>query len=113
LDTQSETNLADLARLIAVRAFDGFALTLAGFSDGSGAAATNLSLSRSRAEAVRATLARIAPDLAPGDLPAVDAFGEALPMACDTTAAGRQVNRRVEVWMHPLPDWDGPVPAAP
>jgi phosphate transport system substrate-binding protein len=113
LDAQSETNLADLARLIAVRAFDGFALTLAGFSDGSGAAATNLSLSRNRAEAVRATLARIAPDLAPGELPAVDAFGEALPMACDTTPAGRQVNRRVEVWLRPVPDWDGPLPADP
>lgn len=113
LDPQSETNLADLARLIAVRAFDGHALTLAGFSDGSGAAATNLSLSRNRAEAVRATLARIAPDLAPADLPGIEAYGEALPMACDTTPAGRQVNRRVEVWLRPLPDWDGPLPADP
>jgi phosphate transport system substrate-binding protein len=29
----------------------------------------------------------------------VDAFGEAMPMACDETAWGRQVNRRVEVWV--------------
>ena len=29
----------------------------------------------------------------------VEAFGEALPMACDDTAAGRAVNRRVEVWL--------------
>ena len=29
----------------------------------------------------------------------VDAFGEAMPMACDDTAWGRQVNRRVEVWV--------------
>jgi phosphate transport system substrate-binding protein len=29
----------------------------------------------------------------------VDAFGEALPMACDDTAWGRQANRRVEVWV--------------
>jgi phosphate transport system substrate-binding protein len=26
-------------------------------------------------------------------------FGEALPMACDDTSWGRQVNRRVEVWV--------------
>ncbi|MFN4156986.1 MAG: OmpA family protein [Gemmobacter sp.] len=108
LDPQSETNLSDLARLIAVRAFDGYVLIFAGFSDGSGAAATNLALSRSRAEAVRAALARIAPDLAPGEMPGVEAYGEALPMACDTTPAGRQVNRRVEVWLRPVPDWDGP-----
>ena len=27
------------------------------------------------------------------------AFGEALPMACDDSEWGRQVNRRVEVWL--------------
>ena len=37
------------------------------------------------------------PDL--GDLrvkTSIDAFGEALPMACDETPIGRQINRRVE-----------------
>jgi phosphate transport system substrate-binding protein len=29
----------------------------------------------------------------------VAAFGEALPMACDDSAWGREVNRRVEVWV--------------
>jgi phosphate transport system substrate-binding protein len=28
-----------------------------------------------------------------------EAFGEAMPMACDDSAWGRQVNRRVEVWL--------------
>ena len=110
LDAASQDNLAQLARLIGARAFDGFALSFAGFSDGSGEAATNLALSRDRAQSVRAALARIAPDLAEDDLPTVDAFGEALPMACDTTATGRHINRRVELWLHPLPDWDGPPP---
>ncbi|HMO72242.1 MAG TPA: hypothetical protein PKC84_11480, partial [Paracoccaceae bacterium] len=41
----------------------------------------------------------------------VGAGGGALPMACDTTEAGRRINRRVEVWLHPIPEWDGP-PAA-
>lgn len=111
LDPQSETNLADLAQQIGARAFDGYSLTFAGFSDGSGAAQANLALSMSRAEAVRAALARLAPDLTPGELPGTEAYGEALPMACDTTPAGRQVNRRVELWLRPLPDWDGPRPA--
>ena len=107
LDAASQDNLAHLARLIGTRAFDGYALSFAGFSDGSGEAATNLDLSRSRAEAVRASLARVAPDLKDEELPTVDAFGEALPMACDTTPSGRNINRRVELWLHPLPDWDG------
>jgi len=29
----------------------------------------------------------------------VDAFGETMPMACDDSDWGRQVNRRVEVWV--------------
>jgi phosphate transport system substrate-binding protein len=110
LDAGSADALADLARLIGARSFDGYRLVLAGFSDGSGAAKANLDLSLTRAEAVRAALARLAPDLAEAELPAVEAFGEALPMACDTTAVGRRINRRVELWLEPLSDWDGPRP---
>jgi phosphate transport system substrate-binding protein len=28
-----------------------------------------------------------------------EAYGEALPMACDDSDWGRRVNRRVEVWL--------------
>lgn len=108
LDAPSRDNLDDLARLIGARAFDGWTPVLAGFSDGSGNAAANLALSQDRAAAVRAALAAAAPDLADADLPAVEAFGEALPMACETTPAGRQVNRRVELWLRPD---TGPPPA--
>tara|TARA_R110002096_G_scaffold24713_10_gene77765 strand:- start:484 stop:2022 length:1539 start_codon:yes stop_codon:yes gene_type:complete len=103
LDALSRENLGDLARQIAAGRFAGETLALAGFSDGTGAADANLALSRSRAEAVRLALRDIAPDLGPEQLPGVLAFGEALPMACDTTAAGRQINRRVELWAHPTP----------
>jgi phosphate transport system substrate-binding protein len=111
LDAASADALEVLADHLAARAFDGWAPVLAGFSDGSGAAETNLALSRSRAEAVAAALARIAPDLGTAALPQVEAYGEALPIACDDTAAGRRANRRVELWLRPLPDWDGPRPA--
>lgn len=104
LDAHSRDNLADLARQIAAGRFDGDKLVLAGFSDGSGAAAVNLALSQDRAEAVRSALHTTAPDLTEAQLPAVQAFGEALPMACDSTATGRQINRRVELWVHPTPD---------
>ena len=49
------------------------------------------------------------PDL--GDLrvkTSIDAFGEALPMACDETPIGRQINRRVEVWLRAPKDSPAP-----
>jgi phosphate transport system substrate-binding protein len=104
LDAHSRENLADLARHIAAGRFDGDRLVFAGFSDGSGAAEVNLALSQDRAEAVRSALHAVAPDLTTAQLPTVDAFGEALPMACDSTAIGRQINRRVELWAHPAID---------
>lgn len=101
LDAASQENLADLARLLEVGAFRNNALTLAAFSDGSGVAKANLDLSRNRANSILAALKSAAPSVAEADLPKVEGFGEALPMACDETAAGRRLNRRVEVWLKP------------
>ncbi|MFE3835876.1 OmpA family protein [Pseudogemmobacter sonorensis] len=109
LDAGSQENLAQLARLIAAGHFPAEALILAGFSDGTGDAAANLALSEGRAERVRQDLAALAPDLRPDQLPRVEAFGEALPMACDETATGRRLNRRVELWV--VPDFN-PVPVS-
>jgi phosphate transport system substrate-binding protein len=103
LDAQSRDNLLDLAQLIAAGQFRGERMVLAGFTDGSGAAEANLALSVERAARVAQDLAALAPDLPPEALPAVAGFGEALPMACDETAVGRQLNRRVELWL--LPDF--------
>ena len=54
-----------------------------------------------RALTVLDALEKAAPDFDKARLPEVMAFGEALPMACDETAAGRRLNRRVELWLRP------------
>jgi phosphate transport system substrate-binding protein len=106
LDARSREALSELARHIAAGRFKGEDLQFVGFSDGAGAADANLALSKDRAEAVRRALHVVAPDLTEAQLPKTQAFGEALPMACDTTATGRRINRRVELWLHPAPDAD-------
>jgi len=115
LNAQSRDNLVDLAQLIATGKFRNLRLVLAGFSDGSGAAAANLALSVERAAKVAQELVAIAPDLLPETLPTIEGFGEALPMACDETAIGRHLNRRVELWLvphfpEPEPATDAPAP---
>lgn len=110
LDPHSRDNLADLARLIEAGQFKGQSLILAGFSDGRGSSAANLDLSRDRAMRVLTALRDAAPTLPDTDLPQIVAFGEALPMACDETAAGRRLNRRVELWLRPAFAKDTPPP---
>lgn len=101
LDSHSRENLADLLRLIEIDAFAGLTLLLAGFSDGSGTAKTNLALSQARADGILGAMRALAPQLPEAALPQVMAFGEVMPMACDETSAGRRLNRRVEVWLRP------------
>lgn len=101
LDAHSQQNLTDLAKLIEAGMFRGKAMSLVGFSGDFGAATANYDLSLSQAETVLTALKAAAPDAAETGLPGVIAFGEILPMACDETAAGRRLNRRVELWVRP------------
>ena len=100
LDAPSRANVAILAAALETGAFDGRKLSFAGFSDSAGSATANLRLSRRRAETVRAAVIARTEGHDPAKVAIeTDGFGEALPMACDDTAWGRQVNRRVEVWV--------------
>lgn len=100
LDAQSRSNVQQLARSLEAGSYDGRRLVFVGFSDGQGPAAGNLEIARRRAEAVRDAVLTAA-ETADLDQIAIDtdAYGEAMPMACDDTSWGRQVNRRVEVWL--------------
>jgi phosphate transport system substrate-binding protein len=100
LDAQSRSNVQQLARALEQGTYDARQLRFVGFSDGQGAAKANRDISLRRAEAVRRAVsaAAVTANLERVDL-SVDAFGEAMPMACDDTEWGRQVNRRVEVWV--------------
>ncbi|WP_193555887.1 phosphate ABC transporter substrate-binding/OmpA family protein [Marimonas lutisalis] len=100
LDAQSRSNVEQLARSLEAGRYDGRQLMFVGFSDGEGPAEGNRAISERRARTVRdavvaaaetANLERIGIETA--------GFGEAMPMACDDSAWGRQVNRRVEVWL--------------
>jgi OmpA-OmpF porin, OOP family len=73
-------------------------IEVAGYTDNTGSAAVNTRLSRARAIAVRAYLAR--KGVAPARMVA-RGFGPSSPVTSNDTAAGRAQNRRVE--LHKLP----------
>ncbi len=97
LDSPPETAFDDLAQLVAAGQFPGRRLILVGFSD------TGAGPSLETATEVRRRLAVLLPDLGEGLLPQVAGFGALFPIACDDTATGRHMNRRVELWA--LPDF--------
>lgn len=100
LDAQSRFNVQQLARALENGVYDGRKLVFVGFSDGDGPAAANLDIARKRAETVREAVVSVAETLDSARvLIETDAYGEAMPMACDDSAWGRSVNRRVEVWI--------------
>jgi phosphate transport system substrate-binding protein len=100
LDAQSRSNVQQLARALEQGKYDARQLLFVGFSDGDGPAKANRDIALRRAEAVlrAVSAAAVTANLDRVNL-GVDAFGEAMPMACDDSDWGRQVNRRVEVWV--------------
>jgi outer membrane protein OmpA-like peptidoglycan-associated protein len=72
----------------------GLQVDVEGHTDSVGAEGYNQRLSEQRADSVRAYMIR--QGIAPGAV-ATSGFGESQPVASNTTAAGRQQNRRVEL----------------
>jgi phosphate transport system substrate-binding protein len=100
LDAQARSNVALLAQMLEAGRYDARDLLFAGFSDGDGGATANQRIAEKRAGAVL-TAVKQAAETANLDQITLSArgYGEALPMACDDSAWGRKVNRRVEVWL--------------
>jgi outer membrane protein OmpA-like peptidoglycan-associated protein len=92
LRPEAETQLGTLADYL--DANPKVRLRIDGYTDTVGKAASNLTLSRSRAAAVADALAAMGADPARFQL---EGHGQADPVASNDTAAGRQQNRRVEV----------------
>ncbi|MGO8983897.1 MAG: OmpA family protein [Terriglobales bacterium] len=91
----SQDAMLKLARLSGViLAHPGLKLRIEGYTDSTGSAAFNLTLSSQRADAVRTFL--VQQGLQPGDVTSAG-MGQDNPVASNDTAAGRQQNRRVEI----------------
>lgn len=69
-----------------------------GHTDGSGEESYNQTLSEQRADAVRRYL--IGKGVSPARITSIG-FGESMPLATNSTAEGRQQNRRVEIELRP------------
>ena len=92
LSTDAQLKLAKLSGII--QAHPGLNLSIEGYTDTTGGADFNLKLSQQRADAVREFL--VSQGLSPNAITS-KGLGDADPVADNSTAAGRQQNRRVEI----------------
>lgn len=90
----AEARLKSIAGSIKQR-YDGGRVRIYGFTDASGSAQANQQLSQQRAEAVRMWLQSNAS--MPADRLSIQAMGESGAVATNTTEAGKQQNRRVQI----------------
>ena len=96
LDAFGERDLDRVTNYLVSMHDGGDHLLLAGFADNQGDPATNVEVSRKRAAYVAALF--VSRGLKPGG---VEGFGAELPVADNGTEAGRERNRRVEVYVRP------------
>lgn len=91
--TIRQTSFATLNRVAELLVEKNFSLKLAGHTDNTGSMALNLRLSKDRAEAVKAYLVSQGANASRIE---ATGYGPNQPIATNSTAAGRQQNRRVE-----------------
>ncbi len=109
LDTTDYEDLEELAKLIRSPMYEGSYFYFMGFSDSIGSAELNQFLALQRAEVVRQALVSRYPELADRVGARSIGYGELSPLACNETRPGRNVNRRVEVWVQdPMTTLDAP-----
>jgi phosphate transport system substrate-binding protein len=100
LEPRSQSEAERFASALAIGAFAGKEILLVGFTDSVGDFNGNRSLAERRAQSVRDTLTTAAGAGALDDVSIlVQSYGELTPVGCNETAEGRNLNRRVEVWV--------------
>lgn len=99
LDSADYANLELLAQIMQFDRNERATFYFLGFSDSVGSEQLNLILAAQRAEIVRQALVSRYPKLSGRITARATAFGELLPLGCNETRPGREINRRVEVWI--------------
>ena len=92
LQPQSQEQLGNIAAIL--KAFPKVKVRIGGYTDNTGDAATNVTLSQARADNVMAELAKLGVD--PSRMEA-KGYGQERPVADNATEDGRQKNRRISL----------------
>ena len=90
----SEVTVAEYAKFM--KESPAYKILIVGHTDSIGSEASNMALSKARADSVKAMLVKDGVD---PDRMKTEGKGETQPIATNKTAEGRAMNRRIEVWL--------------
>jgi phosphate transport system substrate-binding protein len=96
LDEKAGQDISRLTRFLKSDAVKFKEILLVGFTDNTGSFDANRVVAQNRAASFKTALAA---EGIPASRITVKAYGSLLPVACNTTEAGKERNRRVEVWV--------------
>jgi phosphate transport system substrate-binding protein len=99
LDTKARADVERLADLMRTPELRGKQVLLLGFADAVGPYQANSALSVRRATQIRDTLLAVAKGSINASLVVPKGYSELAPVACNDLLEGRNLNRRVEVWV--------------
>ena len=99
LDNKARADARLLVELLERPEYRGAEVLLVGFTDGIGASDVNKVLSQRRADQVLSEIAQVGSENVDLSRFATYGFGESFAVACNDEDAGRDLNRRVEVWL--------------
>lgn len=99
LDSKALQDVERLARLFASPEYADRQVLLAGFTDSVGRLDLNVVLANRRAEQVKAAILAASDGALSPDAIQTFGYGPTAPVGCNDSLAGRQINRRVEVWV--------------
>ncbi len=99
LDNRALGDVGRLASILAQPTYNNKIVQLVGFTDSVGNPFLNRQLSERRAQQVQAALLQADPGLTDRVTIETLGYGEISPLGCNETLAGRNINRRVEVWV--------------
>lgn len=99
LDQRALRDIRRIADLVSEGLVDGNDILLVGFSDSVGNFAGNMNLSQARAEQARIEIQKNTIGILDAGNIRTFGFGPVAPVGCNDTQDGRQLNRRVEVWI--------------
>jgi len=99
LDERAMRDIRRISELVRGGLVDGNDILLVGFSDTVGVFKNNVALSRARAERAKVDILNSTIGILDAANIKTFGFGPVAPVGCNETLDGRQLNRRVEVWI--------------